>query len=123
MSTISTSDAVRLRHMLDAAQKARHFIHNRSRSDLDSDELLSLALVRLLEIVGEAATRVSTDVRTAYPTIPWQPIADTRNRLIHGYYDVDLDIVWTILQDDLPSLIAELEPIVASVPPTDAEQV
>lgn len=121
MSTISASDSVRLRHMLDAAQKARYYIHDHTRSDLESDELLSLALVRLLEIVGEAATHVSANVRTAYPSIPWQPIADTRNRLIHGYFDVDMDIVWTILQDDLPLLVAELERIVAQLPNSDWE--
>ena len=107
--------------MLDAAQKARYYIHDHTRSDLESDELLSLALVRLLEIVGEAATHVSPDVRTTYPSIPWQPIADTRNRLIHGYFDVDMDIVWAILQDDLPPLIAELEMIVVQLPTNDWE--
>lgn len=122
MSTISESDAVRLRHMLEAAQKAQRFIQDRDRSDLETDEMLSLALVRLLEIVGEAAIHVSADVRTDYPLIPWQQIADTRNRLIHGYFNVDLDIVWAILQKDLPLLVSELESIVDSIPQGGTEQ-
>lgn len=95
--------------MLDAAQKARRFIQGRQRTDLEMDEMLSLAIVRLLEIVGEAAAHVSESVQASQSGIPWRQITSARNRLIHGYFDVDLDIVWTILQDDLPPMIAQLE--------------
>ena len=79
--------------------------------------MLSLAIVRLLEIAGEAATHVSEPVQDALPGIPWQQITGARNRLIHGYFDVDLDIVWAIVQDDLPPLIAQLERVLAQHPP------
>jgi len=106
---MSNEDAVRLRHMLDAARRAMDFTQGRERSDLESDEQLSLALVRLLEILGEAARNVSEDLRNDYPDIPWRQIAGTRDRLIHGYFDVDLDIVWQIVSNDLPVLAAQLE--------------
>lgn len=90
---LRADDLTRLRHMLDASRKAVFFIAERQREDLDKDEKLSLALVRLLEIIGEAAGRVSPEVQRAYPDFPWRQIAATRNRLIHGYFDVDPDIV------------------------------
>lgn len=106
---MSNEDAVRLRHMLDAAKRAIEFMQGRAKSDLESDEQLSLAVVRLLEILGEAAKNVSEDLRKDYPDIPWRQIAGTRDRLIHGYFDVDLDIVWQIISTDLPLLAAQLE--------------
>ena len=106
---MSNEDAVRLRHMLDAAKRAIDFMQGRAKSDLESDEQLSLAVVRLLEILGEAAKNVSEDLRKDYPDIPWRQIAGTRERLIHGYFDVDLDIVWQIISTDLPVLAAQLE--------------
>lgn len=102
-------DPVRLRHMLDAAQKAIEFAKSCRREDLDTDEKLALAIVRLLEILGEAAKSVSDRCRRDHPGIPWRQIAGTRDRLIHGYFDVDLDIVWKIVTEDLPSLADELE--------------
>ena len=102
-------DIVRLRHMLDAAQKAIVFIHNCTRVDLDKDEKLALSLTRLLEILGEAAKSVSDHCREENPLIPWRQIAGTRDRLIHGYFDVDLDIVWKIISTDLPVLVEHLK--------------
>jgi uncharacterized protein with HEPN domain len=109
---LKPEDAVSLRHMLDAAGKAVQFSRGRSRSDLDADEMFALALVRLLEIIGEAAKRLSAELRQQCPGIPWKQIAGTRDRLIHGYFDVDLDIIWAIITDDLPVLTAELEKII-----------
>ena len=106
---MSNEDVVRLRHMLDAAKRAIEFMQGRAKSDLESNEQLSLAVVRLLEILGEAAKNVSEDLRKDYPDIPWRQIAGTRDRLIHGYFDVDLDIVWQIISTDLPVLVAQLE--------------
>jgi uncharacterized protein with HEPN domain len=97
----SKSDSIRIRHMLDAINKALHFMKDKSREDLSNDELLSLALVRLLEVLGEAAAKVSADVTDKYPAIPWHEIIGTRNRLIHGYDDVNLDILWQIVSVDL----------------------
>ena len=75
--------------------------------------MLALAVVRLLEIAGEAARSVSQKTRSRISTIPWRDISGTRDRLIHGYVDVNLDIVWSIVTQDLPPLIAELEKLVA----------
>lgn len=73
--------------------------------------MLALALVRLLEIRGEAAKGLTANFRQDHPGIPWRDIARTRDRLIHGYFSVDLDIMWQIVTADLPPLIAELESI------------
>ena len=102
-------DVVRLRHMLDAARKATDFTKLCERSDLDKDEKLALAIVRLLEILGEAAKGVSEQVRQEYPAIPWRQIAGTRDRLIHGYFDVDYDIVWKIVSMDLAPVVEKLQ--------------
>jgi uncharacterized protein with HEPN domain len=80
-----------------------------SAPDLDTDRQLNLALVRLLEIVGEAAGRVPSDERVLHPDIPWPEIVGLRNRLIHGYDSVDFDILWQIVTQDLPPLITALE--------------
>ena len=102
-------DLVRIQHMLDAMRKSEEFIRGRCRADLDSDEKLTLALIRLLEIIGEAAKAVSFSLQKRYPKVSWREIAGTRDRLIHGYFDVDLDIVWEIVSKDLPALTPELE--------------
>ena len=104
---------VRVRHMLDHAWEAVEMVRNRSRADLDTDRMLNLALVRLSEIVGEAATRIPEAFRSRHPQVPWRDVADLRNRLIHGYDTVNFDILWTIVQDDLPPLIEQLEAIIA----------
>ena len=104
-------DSARLKHMLDASKKAVAFTQDRKRADLNSDEMLSLAIIRLLEIIGEAAKAVSAELKEQHPQIPWRQIAGTRDRLIHGYFNVDMEIVWTIVTKDLPKLIQNLEKI------------
>ena len=108
-------DLIRLRHMLDAACKVSEFIQDHEREDLDMDEKLSLSIVRLLEIIGEAAVNVSEQCKNENVEIPWRQIASTRNRLIHGYFDIDHDIVWKIVTGDLPDLIAELKKILPTI--------
>lgn len=102
--------------MLDAVREAQGFVASRSRSDLDHDRLLLLALVKDVEIIGEAASRVSAETRIEWADIPWQDIVAMRHRLIHGYFDIDLDIVWSTITDDLPALAAQLESALASQP-------
>lgn len=106
-------DSTRLHHILDSARKAVRFTSGKSRSDLDTDELLALALVRLLEVIGEASTSVTEEFRTKYPEIPWRQMADTRNRLIHGYFDINYELVWETTARELPPLIAKLEKALA----------
>jgi len=110
-------DTMRLRHMLDYATEAVEMAGGRQQRDLESDRQLSLALTRLVEIVGEAAARVSAEGRERWQGIPWRGVVGLRNRLVHGYDAVDMDILWAIVQDDLPPLIAELSRILGD-PPT-----
>ncbi len=105
------NDEVRYRHMLDHAMEALAMVQKKNRSDLDNDRMLELSLVRLVEIIGEAAARVETESREKYPSVPWPQIVGMRNRLVHGYDAVDLDVLWDTIIDDLPPLIAELEKI------------
>jgi uncharacterized protein with HEPN domain len=111
------NEGVRLRHMLDAAREATGFAAGRSRQDLDTNRLLNLALVRLLEIIGEAARGLSQEFRQAHPETPWKDIAGMRDRLIHGYFDVDLDVVWKTVSQDLTPLITQLEQIITGGSP------
>lgn len=104
-------DSVRLRHMLDHAREAVQFSARRTRADLDSDRLFELTLTRLVEVIGEAATRVSAATRAQHMAIPWPQIVGMRNRLIHGYDTVNRQLLWDTIQQDLPALIAALETI------------
>ena len=101
-------DIVRLRHMLDAAREAVSFAQDRQRADLDTDRQLAHALVRCLEIIGEAASQVSQRTRDAHPEIDWSSIVGMRNRLIHAYFDVNLSIVWKTVTEELPQLLKDL---------------
>jgi len=105
------ADQHRIRHMLGAAQEAVAFAAGKTRADLDGDRVLSLALVKCIEIVGEAASAVSQESRDQHPEIPWRSIVAMRNRLIHGYFAIDLDRVWDTITDDLPPLVAALQAI------------
>jgi uncharacterized protein with HEPN domain len=105
---------VSLRQMQDYGSEAVEMVRGRVRADLDSDRMLNLALVRLLEILGEAANRVPPEARGRYPQIPWPQLINLRHRLIHGYDQVDFDILWQILARDLPLLIDELAAILSS---------
>ena len=114
---LQDEDRIRLRHMLDHAREAADLAKSRNRSDLDTDRLLGLGLVRLLEIVGEAAGRISEGLRAEQTSIPWPRIVGLRNRLVHGYDSVDMDILWEILTNDLPPLIESLQ----AIPGVDSE--
>jgi len=105
-------DSIRLRHMLDATREAVSFARSKNRRSLDRDRKLALALVKSIEIVGEAASKVSKERREELPQIPWSSIINMRNRLIHAYSDIDLNVLWKTVLEDLPPLIAELEKIV-----------
>ena len=107
-------DRIRMQHMLDAALEAESFSATRSRSDLDHDRMLVLSLVKDVEIIGEAAAHITEDTRAKHPEIPWSEIVGMRNRLIHAYFDIDLDRVWDTVVADLPPLIRMLERILIS---------
>jgi uncharacterized protein with HEPN domain len=99
--------------MLDHAREASVLVQGKAQNSVGVEVGTGLALVRLLEIIGEAASRVPADERSQHPTVPWAAIVGLRNRLIHGYDSIDFDILWQVLTQDLPSLISTLEDIVS----------
>ena len=104
-------DRVSLHQMLDHIEEAVLLAAERTRADLGTDRVLSLALLKLVEIVCEAGTRVSESVKTEHPEIPWRAIVGTRNHLIHGYDDVDDDILWNIVTVDFPPLAVQIRTV------------
>lgn len=109
-------DHHRLRHMLEAGKEAVSFSADRAREDLDTDRKLALSLLKCIEIIGEAAANVSTSGRASFPQVPWSDAIRMRNRLIHAYFTIDLDIVWRTVTQDLPPLVAVLEQILVDNP-------
>jgi uncharacterized protein with HEPN domain len=105
------ADVIRLQHMRDAAAEALQFAAGKMRADLDHDRMLILAILKDLEIIGEAAGRVSRETKQRNPTVPWDEIVGMRNRLIHGYFDVNLDVVWETISHDLPQLLADIDAV------------
>ncbi|HEY4759599.1 MAG TPA: HepT-like ribonuclease domain-containing protein [Thermoguttaceae bacterium] len=104
-------DTIILSHMLEHAVEALQITQGKTRADVYDDRILNLALARLLEIIGEAASRVPQSTRDNVSQIPWNAIVAMRNRLTHGYDQVDLDIIWDVIQNDLPPLVEELRKI------------
>jgi uncharacterized protein with HEPN domain len=105
---MAPDDEVRVRHLIEAAGKAVSYAAGRSCEDLDDDELLRLALTKLVEIVGEAAKHVSHDLRGSHPEVPWSAAARMRDRLVHHYFEINLDVLWSTVTDDLPRLLTIL---------------
>lgn len=110
-------DRASLLDMLEFAREAVAFAHGRKRSDLDRDRSFLRSLERVLELIGEAARRISEATRDAHPAIPWQDIIGMRNIIAHEYGKIDLDEIWKATQADVPKLVSALEGIVASLPP------
>jgi len=102
-------DALLLEDMLEHARLACNAAKGRKRADLDADRVFRAACERFVEIVGEAASSVSDVFKSANLDIPWRKMVGTRNILAHGYAQIDLDILWDIIEIDLPDLIAKLE--------------
>jgi uncharacterized protein with HEPN domain len=107
-------DVARIRHMIDASETVRQFMSGRQRADLDSDRMLLFAVVRAIEVVGEAAGKVTEETRADAQDIPWSAIVSMRNRLIHGYFDIDTEIVWKTVSRELPDLLPRLQHLVGS---------
>ncbi|HEY9899629.1 MAG TPA: HepT-like ribonuclease domain-containing protein [Pantanalinema sp.] len=95
--------------MKDAAKDALGFVQGRRREDLDTDRLLAYGLVKAIEIAGEAANQVSKDTQARFPEIPWRGLIAMRHRTIHGYIDVDYDVVWVTVTERLPELVTLVE--------------
>src|SRR3954463_2313808 len=101
-------DLLYLGHMLDVSVQAVEKIRGTSREDYEEDENLRLALAHLIQMIGEAARRVSSESQRTYPQIPWSDVIGMRHKIVHDYLDVDFDVVWEVVTTDLPELIAQL---------------
>lgn len=100
--------------MLDAAREVLSFSAGKTRTDLNINRMLALSLVKDVEIIGEAAVKVSPETRGEILQIPWEQIIGMRNRLIHAYFEIDLDVLWKTILEDIPSLVKELERVIPS---------
>ena len=109
---MSPRDLVYVGHMLDMARKAVSKTQDISREAYDGDENLRLALIHLIQVVGDAARQVSREFADKHPEIPWTNIIGMRHKVVHDYLGVDDDIVWQVVTKDLPDLVATLDPIV-----------
>ena len=105
-------DRISMVDMLNHAREAVDFLGDASPDDLAGDRVMQLALTKLVEVVGEAASRVSEETQQQHTAIAWGEIIGTRNRMVHGYDDIDLVILCSIIQQDLPPLIKQLQPLV-----------
>ncbi|MEK6791990.1 MAG: DUF86 domain-containing protein [Deltaproteobacteria bacterium] len=110
---MSKDDLIRLKHILEATMEALDFVKGKSRTDFDKNRMLVLSLIKEIEIMGEAASKISNGVKEKYPHIPWGDITGMRNYLIHAYFDIDFDMVWKTVTEDLPPLAAEIEKVLS----------
>ena len=108
---MKSHDLVRVKHMIEAADEAISFAQGRNRGDLNKDRMLTVALMREIEVVGEAASKISEDFKRLHPEIPWALIIGMRNKLIHAYFDINLDILWRTVTVNLPLLKEQLDSI------------
>ena len=108
------NDRGRLIHMLEAAQEAHQLSIGYTRAALENNRMLQLALVKAVEIVGEAASHITDEFQARHTQIPWAQIRGMRHRLVHAYYDIDLGVLWDTVSNALPPLIAELRQIISS---------
>jgi len=109
-------DVVPMGDMLDFALEVREMMAGKSREELEANRMLQLAVVLLLQRIGEAARRVSDKSREAYGEVPWPQIVGMRHRLVHEYTKIDLDAVWQAATESVPALIEVLESILPAAP-------
>ena len=110
---MNAQDRIRFQHMLEAARDALTFAAGKDLAALQRDRMFFMAVVKAVEIMGEAAAHVSNETRRAYPALPWAGMIGMRNILVHAYFSVDLDQLWDTLENDIPGLAVALEKIIA----------
>jgi uncharacterized protein with HEPN domain len=99
------SDRIRIQHIIDAAEEALSFVEEIKIENFSKNRMIILSVIKEIEIIGEAASKISQETKSNHTTIPWKDIVGMRNRLIHGYFDVDIKLVWNTVKNDIPSLI------------------
>ncbi len=108
-------DLIRFKHMLDSATAIFHFIDGKTHQEFNRDRMLSNAVIRELEVLGEAANHISKTTQKVFPELPWKQLIAMRNALIHAYFDIDYDIIWETVNDDLPPLYLQLKMILSDI--------
>lgn len=115
---MSPEDKIRLTHMLQACETLARIVEGKSRASLDQEEVLALAVARAIEILGEAASRISASTRQEYPQAPWSEAVGIRNRLIHAYFSIDHDILWKAATVEVPLFRQQLAEIAGTAQET-----
>ena len=113
-SGLPPKDLARLEHIIEAAQAALRYVHGVGRDDLEHDDMRARAIVQAVGVIGEAASRLTPELRARYPDVPWGTMTGMRNRLVHGYFEINYLLVWDTVNDDLPGLIERMEEILAA---------
>ena len=116
---LNQRDPAYLFDMLEASEKVQHYLKNNTLEDFLRDEMLQDAVERNLEIIGEAARRISEDLKQEHPEIPWRKIIAQRNVLIHEYEDIDMKEIWEVASFHLPRLIDQIRPLMPPIPEMD----
>lgn len=116
---ISKLDRVRLTHMLQAAEEAIEFLKGKSRPSLDAESMLRRAVIHCVQEIGEAAVRVAPETRALASNLPWNQIVGMRHRLVHVYFDINLDFVWEVVVRDLPVLVTSIKNVLQAPPLVD----
>jgi len=107
------NDRIRIHHIIDAAQEELSFVRNVDQENFSNNRMMILSVIKEIEIIGEAVSKISDEIKLMYSDVPWEGIVGMRNRLIHGYFDVDVKLVWNTTKIDLPPLVSSLEAILA----------
>lgn len=112
---MQSEDKIRLQHILEEASEACKYTEGISFDEFVQDGKTVRAVMRSIEVIGEAASKISMEFRKQQPDVPWQKIIGMRNRLIHVYFDIDYTIIWQTVKENLPFLIKELKSILKTV--------